>query len=156
MTLTGGSDSKVKTFIRLLCDPSVKDEDDHLLVYEGKEPGEKKGEQVFMFAMSSHEACDKKGTVPEGGFDLVWFLLFPGVLGFTMIFVMIGLVVYFIVGIIINKKRYDRAGVELIPHHEFWLSLPGLVKDGVLFIVSGCGRCVKGRGNSKYSDLDGM
>ena len=41
-----------------------------------------------------------------------------------------GLAVYFIAGFIFLKFVRGANGVEAIPQGEFWLSLPGLVKDG--------------------------
>lgn len=44
--------------------------------------------------------------------------------------VLCGLTVYFIVGFAFLKFARGAEGVEAIPQGEFWLSLPGLVKDG--------------------------
>jgi len=46
------------------------------------------------------------------------------------------MIVYIAAGITYNKVRKQAAGLELIPNVEFWTSLPGLVKDGVMFIVN--------------------
>jgi len=46
------------------------------------------------------------------------------------------MVVYVAAGITYNKVRKQATGLELIPNVEFWTSLPGLVKDGVMFIVN--------------------
>ena len=35
---------------------------------------------------------------------------------------------YFIVGAIIMKVKYDATGTDLIPNKDFWLGLPHLLK----------------------------
>jgi len=47
-------------------------------------------------------------------------------------------VVYIVAGIILNKFVRHQSGLDLIPNFEFWKSLPGLVKDGVFFILRPC------------------
>jgi len=44
--------------------------------------------------------------------------------------------VYLVAGITFNKVKKQATGKDLIPNVEFWFSLPGLVKDGVMFIVN--------------------
>jgi hypothetical protein len=39
------------------------------------------------------------------------------------------------VGWIYNWKVLGKEGQDRIPNNEFWSSLPGLVKDGILFFV---------------------
>ena len=48
----------------------------------------------------------------------------------TALSVLCGLTVYFLVGFLFLKFARGAEGVEAIPQGEFWLSLPGLVKDG--------------------------
>jgi hypothetical protein len=42
---------------------------------------------------------------------------------------------------------FGATGVEMVPQHEFWFALPGLVKDGFWFIVN------KIRGQPSYSSI---
>jgi len=65
-----------------------------------------------------------------------------------MIVVIVVIVIYFGAGIAWNKFREQKDGVELIPNIEFWKELPGLVKDGVLFV----GAKVSGHINGGQSD----
>jgi 1,2-dihydroxy-3-keto-5-methylthiopentene dioxygenase len=44
--------------------------------------------------------------------------------------------VYFVGGIIFMKFVKHAEGIEIIPNVEFWVAIPGLVKDGCLFIGS--------------------
>jgi len=44
--------------------------------------------------------------------------------------------VYLVAGLIFNKFKIGLNGIELIPNVTFWTSIPGLVKDGVMFIVN--------------------
>nr|XP_039260122.1 cln5-like protein 1 [Styela clava] len=67
---------------------------------------------------------------------------------FLIIFFVV-LFIYFIGGIIFRKITTDAAGSELIPNKEFWSSLPGLIKDGVMFLVYKC----KGESGRDYDNI---
>lgn len=51
-------------------------------------------------------------------------------------FVVLG--VYFIAGMVFLKFVRGAQGTEMIPNYDFWTSLPGYIKDGVLFTCRGC------------------
>jgi len=56
-----------------------------------------------------------------------------------LIVMLVAVVLYFGLGVVYQKKVKDASSAtEYIIHNEFWCSLPGLVKDGVLFIFHGC------------------
>jgi len=74
---------------------------------------------------SSSAACPPGAGASS--FDYGW--LFP-------ILLFGGLALYFAVGIIIQRFVREKSGAEMIPNVEFWSSLPGLTKDGVMFIVN--------------------
>ncbi|WAQ93512.1 hypothetical protein MAR_005983 [Mya arenaria] len=44
--------------------------------------------------------------------------------------------VYVIMGVTYGRLKNNARGTDLIPNKTFWTSLPGLAKDGVLFIVN--------------------
>jgi 1,2-dihydroxy-3-keto-5-methylthiopentene dioxygenase len=52
-----------------------------------------------------------------------------------LIILLVVAVVYLVAGVLFNKFKRQATGIELIPNVGFWTSLPGLVKDGVMFIV---------------------
>ncbi|KAI8970666.1 autophagy-related protein 27 [Pilobolus umbonatus] len=52
---------------------------------------------------------------------------------FTTLFVVIG--VYFVGGAFYNYKVYNAKGLDLIPHREFWLDFPYLVKDLIAHLM---------------------
>jgi hypothetical protein len=52
-----------------------------------------------------------------------------------MIIVLVVTVVYFAGGYAYMYKKHGARGVEAIPNLEFWRNLPGLVKDGWMFVV---------------------
>jgi len=54
---------------------------------------------------------------------------------------------YFVAGALINYKKYEKRGVEAVPHLAFWKDLPFLVKDGVVFTVQ------KARGRGTYATV---
>jgi len=58
-------------------------------------------------------------------------------------------VVYLVGGVLLNKFARHKEGMEMVPNVEFWISIPGLVKDGVLFIV----HKIKGGGPSSYQQV---
>jgi len=60
------------------------------------------------------------------GFDYGWIFV---------IIVLAGLALYFVVGAVVKKFVFHAEGLEIIPQNEFWLGLPGLIKDGFMFVV---------------------
>ena len=48
--------------------------------------------------------------------------------------------VYLISGVVLQRQRYGLAGMESVPHIEFWRGLPSLVKDGLRFSLGCLGR----------------
>jgi len=45
---------------------------------------------------------------------------------------------YLLGGMMISYFFRGARGIEIIPNIDFWRSLPGLVKDGLIFLLSGC------------------
>ncbi|KAI8987485.1 autophagy-related protein 27 [Mycotypha africana] len=43
--------------------------------------------------------------------------------------------VYFVAGAIYNFKMYNARGLDLIPHRDFWLDLPYLIKDLIAHVI---------------------
>ena len=43
---------------------------------------------------------------------------------------------YFVLGSVYLRFGRNATGVEVIPHYEFWSSLPGLVRDGFMFVFN--------------------
>ncbi|XP_067122345.1 cation-dependent mannose-6-phosphate receptor-like [Centruroides vittatus] len=46
--------------------------------------------------------------------------------------------IYFLGGMAYLKIVRGASGFEMIPNYEFWLDFPLLVRDGVIFVLSGC------------------
>jgi len=56
--------------------------------------------------------------------------------GWLFIIIFLPLVAaYFIVGCLVKKFYMGASGLDIIPNVVFWAALPGLVKDGNLFVV---------------------
>ncbi|KAF8796253.1 cation-dependent mannose-6-phosphate receptor-like [Argiope bruennichi] len=55
-----------------------------------------------------------------------------------VILLMIGIALYLVLGIIHSSLTRGAHGWELIPHYEFWVDFPLLVRDGCVFVISGC------------------
>jgi len=64
-----------------------------------------------------------------------------------LILLLVVAVVYITAGLLWNKFKAQKNGVELVPNLDFWTSLPGLVKDGIMFPIN------KIRGRSGYSQV---
>ncbi|XP_065845837.1 cation-dependent mannose-6-phosphate receptor-like [Oscarella lobularis] len=56
-------------------------------------------------------------------------------------------VTYFVVGILVMKFGKKAEGKEIIPNSGLWLSIPSLVKEGVVFLW----HKIRGNGNGKQS-----
>jgi len=57
----------------------------------------------------------------------------------VLVLMLVGVVAYFGVGAFYNYKfKEARTPGELIIHKDFWVGLPGLMKDGIMFIAHGC------------------
>uniref|UniRef100_T1J8A0 Uncharacterized protein n=1 Tax=Strigamia maritima TaxID=126957 RepID=T1J8A0_STRMM len=51
------------------------------------------------------------------------------------------IMIYFIGGMFFLHFFKGANGLEMIPHYEFWIDLPVLIKvclDGILFMLNGC------------------
>jgi len=84
----------------------------------------------YNFAWASKVACPSGNVPTPNG---------PGGLSGGSIFLILLLclvVVYVAAGITFNVVKKKATGKEIIPNVEFWGSIPGLVKDGVMFIVN--------------------
>lgn len=78
----------------------------------------------------------KKGGSSEGGISI----------GTILVIVVLSLGFSYMVGGILYMKMVRHAqGTEVVPNVSFWGSLPGLVKDGVMFTIGKC----KGGGYNK-------
>ena len=42
---------------------------------------------------------------------------------------------YLAAGIAFKAVKHQARGIEMIPNVDFWKSFPGLVKDGVMFLI---------------------
>jgi len=100
--------------------------------------------KLYVITLVSKSCCpgagpgNTTGGGKKGKFDFGWVFV---------IIVFGGLALYFIIGALFLKFGRDASGVEIIPQHDFWFSLPGLVKDGVMFIVN------KIRGGNTYQTI---
>jgi len=94
----------------------------------------------YSFTWTSPYACPGSGPAPSGGSKS----LTGG--SIILIILLVLVVVYFVVGVVVQKFVRHQEGLEIIPNYQFWVSLPGLVKDGVMLIVNKT--CRRGQGYS--------
>jgi len=86
---------------------------------------------AYSIRITSKYACGEKGS-SSGGAGETFALV-------VLLILLIGAVLYFAIGAVYQKKKKDASNLrEMIIHNEFWCSLPGMVKDGFLFIIHGC------------------
>lgn len=78
---------------------------------------------AFSFAWQEEKNNPKKGV--SGG-DVILIIFFCGVL-----------LPYLVFGALFMKYRRGASGLDLIPNREFWMEVPGLIKDGFMFTIRG-------------------
>ncbi len=99
---------------------------------------------IFTFSFSHPSACifESSSHKLSGGsiFDIIFFAV---------------LFIYFVSFSIWNYRKGARSVAEIVPHFSFWTSIPGLMKDGTIFLFKkirgGCGRNV--RAGENYQDI---
>eukprot|EP01112_Ceratiomyxa_fruticulosa_P010384 TRINITY_DN2747_c0_g1_i4.p1 TRINITY_DN2747_c0_g1~~TRINITY_DN2747_c0_g1_i4.p1 ORF type:complete len:260 (-),score=43.65 TRINITY_DN2747_c0_g1_i4:105-884(-) len=105
------------------------------------------GTCVYKITMNSPYACPKEIKNKNDGKESL-----PEKLGGGSIFLIALLcasVLYFGVGSLVRWKGMHQTGKDILPHADFWLSIPGLVKDGFLFTKNK----ITGGGSSTYQKL---
>jgi len=117
----GNGDSGRSTNITFVCNSSATTKAPPVFIAE---PGTE-----YQFLWVSAYACPSNR--PSGGGS-------GGLSGGSIILIIVlcVMVVYLAAGITFQKVKNNASGLELIPNVEFWSSLPGLVRDGILFIVN--------------------
>jgi len=114
----GGGDGNRNSEIRFKCSTANNNP-----VFSNEDPT-----LEYNFAWETAHACATGSSGGGGGkMDGGWIFIIILVCGFS---------VYFIVGIIIKIAKFQASGSEIIPNRDFWCGLPGLVKDGIMFIVN--------------------
>ncbi|XP_019851285.1 PREDICTED: uncharacterized protein LOC109581532 [Amphimedon queenslandica] len=96
--------------------------------------GDKAETFAYVFHLYTNQTCF---ISPGGSSSSSSSAVHVGYIGLGIIFVTIASVlIYFIVGGLICKFSKKQKGTDVIPNKKFWLSLPYLVKDGIMVIVS--------------------
>ncbi|KAG8197445.1 hypothetical protein JTE90_014927 [Oedothorax gibbosus] len=119
LTLLYLSMSARKTIVQLVCAPDNKIP--HLEV---------KGEtanETYEMTLTSRCACAdlcNEHHLSGGSVLVIIFLIFVSL--------------YLILGIVHSSLTRGAHGWELIPNYEFWMEFPLLVRDGCVFVMSGC------------------
>jgi len=121
LTFEGGEDNR-KAVINFKCDKNAKT---GLLQFNQENP-----QHTYIFTCATEYACAGAAPPPNkggggGGISGGWI--------FIIILVCV-VVLYLIGGVIFNKFVAKKEGVEIIPNSYFWLALPGLIKDGHVYV----------------------
>lgn len=76
-----------------------------------------------------------------------------GPIGIALILLcFVALDTYFIAGALIMKFKFQKTGLEIIPHREFWFLLPFLVKDGFIFTFGPIIDFIRSKGKGENYD----
>ncbi|XP_065908203.1 uncharacterized protein [Dysidea avara] len=143
ITYTGGTDDRT-TVVKLKCDKTATTPE---LKYDEESP-----QKTYVLTMTSK--CNCPGLCSGSSGSNHKSSSEPGIVGIVLLSVLvIVVIVYFVVGMIIMRVKYDKTGSDIIPNKTFWMSLPFLVKDGVLFTFTPCLKCM-GRDKQGYSTMD--
>ncbi|XP_065845836.1 uncharacterized protein [Oscarella lobularis] len=155
-TFDGGEDGR-KSKIQLSCD---QNDEGTMFAY-----GDGPVELEYDFTLYSRYACPldpgegppdpDPDPDPDGG-GSGGASLSPGSILLIVVFAL--LVTYFIVGTLVLKVGLHAEGREIVPQVVFWTAIPGLIKDGVLFICNKIrgrddGVVGGGGGDAKYDKL---
>lgn len=115
---TGAGGRNVYVFLHCSNDgnPKMEAEGDEIIFFE------------YVFHLHSKHACPG-GNAPS----------IAGPIGIVIVVLLIvGVGVYFVMGAVVMRVKYNASGQDLIPNKAFWKSLPGLLKDGTLLVFSPC------------------
>ena len=105
----------------------------------------------FTMQLQSSRVCNVRPAAPSGPDDSSSTGGCTGGCVFVILF-FVSLVLYAAGMVSWNFFRQGKRGVDLVPHKEFWLSVPGLIKDGVVFSFSRVRQlCGGGQGGSSNS-----
>ncbi|KAH3719472.1 cation-dependent mannose-6-phosphate receptor-like [Dreissena polymorpha] len=128
-------DGARKSQVTYICDPSASSPTFTVM-------GETK-QSFYEFRISSKYACPDGGSGPGPGPGPIITVSVSISVGWVLtILFLSGTSLYLIAGLLVNKIYRHNSGRELLPNISFWISFPGLVKDGCLFVVG----LVRGRG----------
>ncbi|ODN94851.1 hypothetical protein L198_04999 [Cryptococcus wingfieldii CBS 7118] len=130
--------------LTLICDTSSSDPNPTLISYTSGN---------LNLEWATPDACPKTADSPsasepgEGGGGFLSFLA-------TLFWlVLLGLVLYFAIGIFYNHQQYSARGWDLVPHRDFWRDVPTLFSDLFSHVASGLRGSSSGGGRGGYSSL---
>uniref|UniRef100_H2Z8L3 Cation-dependent mannose-6-phosphate receptor n=1 Tax=Ciona savignyi TaxID=51511 RepID=H2Z8L3_CIOSA len=106
--------------VLLTCDPKIKNGQEEFSVISVDD------DSYYTFEVKGESVCPTKSNHSLSGGSVLLIIFF------------VLLFVYLVGGILYNRYKNEKTGLDMIPNREFWSSLPGLIADGVKFIFSGC------------------
>jgi len=98
---------------------------------------------TYIFSWSTQYACAAGSTGGGGAGGLSGGSIF-------LIIFFVAIFVYFAAGVAYMKFKNHAEGTQMIPNHDFWFSLPGLVRDGGKFLI---GKVRGNGGGAAYSQV---
>jgi len=92
---------------------------------------------TYKFTLQSpHACCQGTGCSAAPPPPVITYTISLSVGSILLIIALCVVVIYLVAGLSVNVGYYKRSGVEMVPQLPFWILLPGLIKDGGLFIVN--------------------
>ncbi|KAG2373256.1 hypothetical protein C9374_012359 [Naegleria lovaniensis] len=129
--------------IKLKCDATATTT---TFTFEGEATG---AISTYTFSGSSKYACVGAGPGPTPGGDEP-ILGQYGIGGLLLTLLLVGFILYFIIGALVLKFAMKKSGTEIIPQFGFWKDLPFLLLDGIMLpvdLIKGC------MGKNKYQEM---
>ncbi|KAL0482161.1 hypothetical protein AKO1_013330 [Acrasis kona] len=129
--VTGADDNEKYTLVvNLTCDENENDEPSEDAIEVEKVQTESLNYKITV-TTKTRAACPRKGGSHGGPLGQY------GIGGLIVTLLLVCVVLYFIIGALLLKFKFQKTGSDIIPQKEFWMDLPVLVKDGCLFIFEG-------------------
>ncbi|KAK6166572.1 hypothetical protein SNE40_023229 [Patella caerulea] len=115
-----------ETFVKYVCDVNAKTP---TMIMNGE-----LGPAQFYMTVTTECACPN-GCVDESNIVIT---VEAGISTGTILDILfiVGIFIYVAGGMTYMRVRNQATGVEMLPNRGFWSALPGLVKDGCVFVVS--------------------
>lgn len=126
MTYSNGDGARFAK-IHLACDPTALPP--YKLEFLG-EPNEKQ----YDFRISGPAGCPKNGSC---NVLCVIFTIFEVIIFLFDILLIPAIIAYFVIGILVKRFAFKKTGRDIVPNVRFWVNIPFILKDGVVFSFTG-------------------
>ncbi|WVO16713.1 hypothetical protein L204_104394 [Cryptococcus depauperatus] len=99
------------------------------------------------------DACPKSAHKPKPSYSSRSNSGFFGFLKVLFWLCIMGLILYFVIGVVYNHQQYSARGWDLVPHRDFWREVPVLLQDLFSHLFAGIRGHSAGGNRGGYSSL---